>query len=313
MYYKHGAYWRVKRNKWQRLASRYNDAIRRYADLEAPRSGWPDLVQMVYEDYHNSDLAKSTLKQYDSIRPRITAGFGDFEPHEITAAHIGQFLELYKSTPNIANRMLSVLKTIFDKGCRLGACDFNPTHGIKRFKEKHRTRLITEQEFAAIRSNANQQTRLVMDMCFLTAQRISDVLGIKHEDISPEGIKFAPQKTRGEKKILVQMTPELERVVAEAKSMHKVMCAYLFHPKGKATPYSYRAMKDNLNRAAKAAGVDDVGWHDFRAMALTAVDAAGGDATALAAHSQRSTTLRYLRGKATKVVIGPGLRQSLDA
>lgn len=312
MHYKHGAYWRVARNQWQRLASRYNDAIRRYADLESPRSGWPELIEVVYRDLHLRDLSPNTLKQYDSIRPRLTAGFGDFEPHEITAAHVGQFLELYRETPNMANRMLSVLRTVFDKGCRLGACDFNPTHGIYAFKEKKRTRLITATEYCAVRSKANPQTRLVMDMCYLTAQRISDVLAIRHEDIKPDGIFFAPAKSRGKKRILVEMTAEMEQVVREAKALHKVMCAYLFHPKGKATPYCYGAMQDNLERAAKAAGVKDIGWHDIRAMSLTALDEAGGDATALAAHSQRSTTLRYLRGMKTTLVAGPGLRQALD-
>lgn len=317
MYWKSGAYWRVKRNKWARLAANYNDAIRRYADLEAPRSGWPELVEAAYADYHlrheRGELSTNTLKQYDSVRPRMTAGFGDFEPHEITAAHVGQFLELYKATPNIANRMLSVLKTIFDKGCRLGACDFNPAHGLKRFKEATRNRLITPDEFKRIRDHANPHTRLMMDIAYLTAQRIGDVIAIKHADISKDGILFQPEKGQGQKKILVQSTPALEDAIREAKALHKVMCAYLFHPKGKAKPYAYRSMRDNLDRAAKAAGVDDVGWHDIRAMSLTAVDEAGGDATALAAHSQRSTTLRYLRGRKTSIVSGPGLRQSLDS
>jgi integrase len=316
MYWKNGAYYRVQRNRWTRLSARYNDALRRYADLEAPSSLWPNLVALKYADYHRAfdrgELSKNTLSQYDSIRPRITAAFGDFDPHEITTAHVSQFMELYGDTPNIANRMLSVLRAIFDKGCRTGACDFNPAHGVKRWPEKKRSRLITEEEYGAIRDKANPHTRLIMDVCFLTAQRIGDVLAIKHEHIRPEGIFFMPQKAQGQKRILVAMTPELQQCITEAKALRKVMCAYLFHPKGSTKPYSYYTIRDSFERARKAAGVEQCTLHDLRAMALTAVDAAGGDAQSLAAHTSRATTLRYLRSRKTTIVQGPGLRQSID-
>jgi len=305
MHWKDGSYYRVSRNKWTRLARSYHDALRRYAELESSSTLWPELVNLQYADYRASSLAANTLKQYDSIRPRLIAGFGDFDPHEITSAHVGQFLELYRSTPNIANRMLSVLRAVFDKGCRTGACSSNPAHGLKRFKEKQRDRYLTDDEFAAIRAHANIQTRLILDVCYLTAQRIGDVLQIRHEHVRPEGIYFEPQKTGRQKKLLVEMTPELARTINEAKALHKVMCPWLFHPRGKRTPYSYAAIKDNFNRACSAASVEGATIHDVRAKSLTDVDDAGGDATSLAAHSTRATTLRYLRNKQTRVVAGP--------
>lgn len=312
MYFKHGAYYRVVSNKWTPLGKKYNFAIRRYADLESPSSSWKDLVELTFQDiYHDHDkgkLAEGTVKQYEGIRPKIVRGLGDFEPHEITQAHVRELLEMYRNTPNMRNRMLTVLRKIFEKGANLNACDFNPAYGVPRLEESKRTRLLEMGEFMAIRSQANPQTQLIMDMCYLTAQRIGDILSLQHSQIKPEGIHFKQQKTG--KLLMVESTPELEAVVRDARKLHKVMCPYLFHPKGKTTPYGYKAIRDAFKRAKTKAKVEDCNLHDIRAMALTHIDAAGGDAMALAGHHSRATTERYIRDRRTTIAQGPVLRQS---
>lgn len=316
MYWKNGAYWRVKRNKWERLGSLYPNALRKYGELETPCStGWADLVELAYRDIEADEkagkLKDNTVTQYKRLRPRIVAGFREFEPHEITQKNVRTFLEFYRNTPNIRNRTLTVLRKIFEKGANLDACDFNPAHGVPRLPESKRDRLLDMGEFFAIRSQANAHTQLIMDMCYLTAQRIGDVLAIEHKQIKPDCICFVQQKTG--KRLEVDMTEELERTIRAAKALRKVMCSYLFHPKGKATPYKYRGIKDSFDRAARKAGVENCTPHDIRAMALTHIDQAGGDATALAGHHSRATTERYIRDKRTTQAKGPSLRYLIDS
>lgn len=314
MHYKSGRYYRVHRNHWQALPKNYNDALRRYAELESPRSGWSDLVNIAYQDYEhrlkNGDLSENTWKQYQGIKARIVYGLGDYAPHEITTSHVTQYLYQYRHTPNIANRMLSVLRVIFAVGCKTGACDFNPAHGVKREPEKKRKRYLTHAEYCAIRDHANPQTALIMDMCYFTAQRIGDVLALKHSQISPQGITFTQQKT--EKRILVSMTPDIETTIRDAKALRKVMCQYLFHPKGKSTPYQYHAIRDSFRRAREAAGVAHATLHDIRAKSLTDAEAAGMDAQKLAGHTNAAMTARYIRLRKTDVVSGPGLRNLIE-
>ncbi|WP_444930245.1 hypothetical protein ACJJIF_21240 [Microbulbifer sp. SSSA002] len=57
--------------------------------------------------------------------------------------------------------------------------DINPAVGIKRFEEKKRDRYLTDGGLKAISSKANPTIKLVMDMCYLTTQRISEVLAIQ--------------------------------------------------------------------------------------------------------------------------------------
>jgi integrase len=316
MYWKNGAYWHVRRNRWQRLGATYANALRRYSELETPCStGWADLVELTYRDIASDHAAgklkANTVDQYDRLQARLIAGFRELEPHEITQKHVRAFLEYHRNTPNVRNRMLTVLRKIFEKGANLDACDFNPAHGVPRLEERKRKRLLELGEFFAIRSQANAHTALIMDMCYLTAQRIGDVLAIEHSQIKPDGIYFVQQKTG--KRLVVATTPELEATVRSAKALRRVMCRYLFHPRGKATPYAYRSIKDNFDRAAQAAGVADCTLHDIRAMALTHIDAAGGDATALAGHHSRATTERYIRDRRTTQAKGPSLRYLIDS
>lgn len=315
MYWKNGAYWRVRRNKWVRLGALYPNALRRYGELETPCStAWADLVALAYNDieadYRKGELKANTVTQYERLRARLIEGFRDFEPHEITQKNVRTFLAFYRNTPNVRNRMLTVLRKIFEKGVDFDACDFNPAFGVPRIKERKRARMLSRGEFQRIHSQANPHTQVIMDMCYLTGQRIGDVLAIKHEHITKAGIYFQQQKTG--KRILVESTPEIERTVRQAKALRKVMCAYLFHPKGKATPYSYRAIKDNFDRAAKNAGVTDCTLHDIRALSITEVDKAGGNAQALAGHTLEATTRDYIRDRRTTQAKGPSLRCLID-
>lgn len=310
MYWKGGAYYRVYRNQWTRLGATYNIALRKHAELETPRTDWGDLLTLVYESYERrhkaGELAENTWQQYQIIRPRIEQGFRDFRPHEILTRDVTAFLDQYEATPNMANRMLSVLRVVFERGCRSGAIDFNPSVGIRRFKEKRRTRYITDQELTRICEHANEHTELIIRMAYLTGQRIGDVLKIKRTDIVDDiGIAFVQQKSKA--KLMVAWTPDMKLVVERAKALRRVPCAYLFHPLGKGTPYNYTAIRDNWNRARDAAGVAYCTLHDIRAKALTDIKRSGGDAKALAGHAMESTTLRYLRDIETPVVDGPVL------
>jgi len=150
-----------------------------------------------------------------------------------------------------------------------------------------------------------------MDMCYQTAQRIGDVLEIQHADISPDGIAFRQEKT--DKPLLITMTPEIEATIKEAKALHKVMCKWLFHPKGKNTPYSYGAIRDSFTRARDAAKVKDVKIHDIRAKSLTDAKKVGIDAQKLAGHTNPAMTDRYIRRREIDVVSGPSLSAVLES
>ncbi|WHI52410.1 tyrosine-type recombinase/integrase [Microbulbifer sp. MLAF003] len=108
------------------------------------------------------------------------------------------------------------------------------------------------------------------------------------------------------------MEPELQRIIAEAKQLHKVMCLYLFHPHGKRTPFSYRGIRDAYERARVKSEVEDTTIHDIRAKSLTDARRACIDAQVMAGHVSPAMTERYIRLRETDNVADPSLRQLLD-
>jgi len=305
MYWKGASYWHVKGNRWTKLGKTYANALRKYAEVDQPRTQWGDLVTYTYD---RLDVSKNTQAQYDLIRPRLIKAFNHLQPHEITTRHVYAMMEAYSGTPNMANRMLSVLRLVCDRGARLGAMDFNPTIGVKRFTEKKRDRYITHTEFAAILDKLSPRHRVVAEMAYLTAQRIGDVLSITRSQITAEGILFTQQKTHA--RLLVQMTPGLRQAIEASESAYGARKEHLYPITGKDSPMSYTAMRDAWRRAVKKAGVDHCTLHDIRAKSLTDAKKQGHDPQALAGHRLESTTVRYLRGKEVPVVVGPALEET---
>lgn len=307
MYYKHSAYWYVVRGKWSRLGGDYSTAMQAYSHRIAPAGGMEKLVGDTYQWYadrvERGDLSPRSIRQYNLVRERIDAAFVEFAPSQVKPSHIASFLDFYyEGTPNMGNIALIVMRTAFKKGVRWGLCDYNPARDIERFEEAKRDRYITDEEYLRIRTAAPAWLRLIIDMCYLTAQRIGDVLHIKQADITPDGISFQQQK--GKKRLIVESSPELNDLVREARASSKIAGIYLF-AKSHSYPRHYSTVRRRWVEACGAAGVDNAVMHDLRAKALTDADAAGMDAQKLAGHSSRGMTERYLRLLRTDRVQSP--------
>ena len=141
--------------------------------------------------------------------------------------------------------------------------------------------------------------RCLMDIAYLTGQRVGDCLRIKYADISSEGIFFKQQKTGA--KVIVAMTPDLDAAITRARSLHEsVKGLTLFHRRdGSLIPYS--TIREQWSRACKAAGVENARFHDIRAAAATDAKARGLDSKTLLGHTTESSHNRYLRAKEVKV------------
>lgn len=307
MYYKHGSYWYVYRNKWTAIGNDYATAMQNYAAAIAPSGGMVKLVADTFDWYErrvkSGDLKESSLRPYKSQRERIQGAFQEFAPSQVKTAHITSFLDFYfDQQPATANSALTVLRGIFDRGVRWGLCEYNPARSVQAMKVTARDRYLTDTEFLAIRGAAPPYLKLVMDMCYLTAQRIGDVLHIKQADISEDGVFFQQEKTK--KRLLVESTPELEQLVKDARALNIVTGLYLF-TKSASYPHCYATVRSHWVKACDMAGVNDARIHDIRAKAITDADAEGIDAQKLAGHATKAMTERYLRLMRTDRVQSP--------
>lgn len=246
----------------------------------------------------------NTVKQYQGIAGRLKDVFQEFNPKDVKPSDIAELKKAYSDKPNMGNRMLSLIRLIFNYALEHRVVDFNPALGIKPHPESKRTRLITSEEFNLIHKHASPKLKAIMDIQALTGQRIGDVLKIKCSDLLPEGISFVQQKTGS--KLIVKWSEELNTAVSRASQVFGRGECLFTNKVGKKTDYS--TLKVMFDEARKKSGVKDARPNDLRAMALTEAEGQGVDPTALAGHATAATTRRYLRDRKPKLV-APNIRQ----
>lgn len=314
VYLKHGAYWYVKKGTWTRIGATLEEAMAEYGRrAQQPKDGkLPALIESTLQQHFKSEkLADSTKSQYRLAADVLKRRFKVFDsPSQVKSRHVAQIKVDGASTPNMTNRIISLLRTMFGYWVEAQLADSNPCVGVRRYKEPKRKRLITMDEWWAIHDQAGPRLRVIMKLAYLTGQRIGDVLTIRRSQFTDAGIEFEQQKT--EAKLVVRWTPDLREAVAEALVLHKgVPAMNLFLGRRGKAP-DYRTVLLQWHTAAQAAGVEDAKPNDQRAQSLTAAKKQGHNPTALAGHTTAAMTDRYLRDRDAPEVDGPNLRQPLD-
>jgi integrase len=183
MYLKHGSYYFVKNGIWKKLGRDYREAMAEYTRLTCADSGMVELVDR-WLAYKRKGISEGTYEVYSRAADKIKAAFVNFSPEQVDSHDVANFLDMYADTPNAANGARNVLSQCFKIGIRWGLCKYNPVRDVDGFKVGSRTRYLTDKEYRIIRQAASKQLRLLIDMLYLTGQRIGDVLNIKYADIS---------------------------------------------------------------------------------------------------------------------------------
>jgi integrase len=332
MYFKHGRHWYVKAGVWTPLPIDLGPALKEYADIvQAPRGGCAKLIADAFAEMKartgERELAANTLKQYGDAARRLTKILEQFAPDQVKPKHAAAIKRSMSTKPNMANRIISFGRAVFDYGLEEQLVEVNPFLGIKRYKEKKRTRLIAWEEWWKIRAVAPRRLQLVMDGLYLTDQRIEDVLAIDERDGLDQGVYFEQGKTG--KELIVGWNDDLRRWWDECRAVHGKVVRVAFEDKTRPRPLfrtrygrrpAYKTVYDQWVLACERAKVEDCNLHDNRAFSATEMSRqlGGGErgeqaAQKLLGHDDRRTTKIYLRGREVEVVEGPSFRRLIDA
>lgn len=304
MYQKHGAYYLVRKGKWERLDSDFQAALLAYAKKTsvAGIGGMPDLIDRALK-HHCKKVSANTAKQYEAAAERLKGIFAEFEPQQVLPRHVAAIKMDLADTPNMCNRILSFLRIVFGYALEWQEVDTNPCIGIKRHEEARRDRYISDGEFAALLAASSPYIRCILEMCYLTGQRIGDVLAIRLSDISDEGVAFTQEKTGA--KLIVGMTPDLQDVIARAKALPRKIRGMTLFCSRTGKPVSYDTVKMAFRELRTKTGIATVTIHDIRAKSLTDADREGKNAQTLGGHTDARMTARYLRGRLPKLAQAP--------
>jgi integrase len=306
VYIKHGAYYLVKGGKWTRIGSTTAEALTAHARLAgtAPGStpgGLPALIWKVYE-HKLPTLARSTAASYKACATKLADVFASFEPGQVTQRHVAQLKVDMSATPNMANETVGFLRQVYDFALEHQLVDSNPCTGIKRFEVNKRRRCPSDAELARIYAASGDRLQVIIKLLCLTGQRVGDVLRLRRDQLTEQGIRFKQQKTGAP--LTIAWSTELREVVERAKTLSETPSLTLLAGRRGAAPH-YRSVIEQWHAACAKAGVEDLHLHDLRAYAVTNAKRQGLDPRAVAGHASESMTARYIRIHDEPIVTGP--------
>lgn len=297
VYLRSGSYYHVKAGKWTMIGSDLPSALKAYAKiLSAPKDKMPALVERYIEQL---SVAPATKRSYISAKNHLVKILVDMEPQEITAQDVRRIIACYKKQPGVANSLKKVLVGSLELAFEEERVERNVARDVMSLKTVARDRYITDDEYSRLYSKASELMQMIMDMLYLTGQRIGDVLSIRYADISEDGITFKQEKTGA--RLLVSWTPDLAQTVSKARTYHQsVKGLTLFHDHA-GKKYRYERIRDQWETVCKRAGVENAHLHDIRAKAATDAKKQGMNSQVLLGHTTESSHRRYLRNKETPV------------
>lgn len=315
LYLKHGAYYYVSReNKWTRLSDDKAIAFAKWAEIEGetPREAGSEKpitgsMAALIDKYMIEIAPKKAKATYTGNlmeAKNLREVFGKMLVLEVRPTHIAKYLDIRGlKAPIRANREISLLSHIFSYAMRWGLIDRNPCLGVAKHTEKGRDRYISDQEFEAVKKLSSELIAIVMDFAYITAMRRGDILKLRLDQITDEGIWIKQSKTGS--KQLYEWTDGLTEVVNRAKALKSpIRGLYLFCTR-KGQPYSdtgFKAMWNRVQVKWAESGGQRFTFHDIRAKALTDAKGMGLDAQSLAGHATSAMTEHYIKNREYKKV-----------
>jgi integrase len=237
---------------------------------------------------------------------RLKMWCGRMLPDSITTPMCYRYLEERGTTdgkpaPVAARHEISLLGHVLTKAIQWGIATVNPVRAMGKLERNHRTRYVTDAEFNAVRALANERVRLAMDLARLTGQRRGDLLRLRREKVTDDGIVFLQGKTGAG--VLVEWTETLRAVIDSAwKMAPHIPRDYVIRRPGDGKAYTTRgfsAMWQRLMTKYVKAGGERFTFHDLRAKAGSD-KATIEEAAALLGHASTETTKRVYKRNLTR-------------
>ena len=322
---KDGSYYYVtaigKKRQWKKLCrvkQGLPELYRAMAELMASDvldDSMPKLIGEWIKEIGSTHSKKTQANDAYMCR-EVGKAFVEFRASQVTPPDVVEFLKAYRPMPRSYNAYRSHIRELMryaiERGWRLPGS--NPVDSLRTMALKARSRYVTDSELRRIKVAAcygedGKRTRsgpmicALIDMAYLTCQRIGDLLTMEWSEVGQNGILFEPNKVAGSTgaKVLIGWTPKLADVVRRLKDFKKRHIRFMIVPQD-GQPYTYYGAGTAWKRAVKRSGITGVHFHDLRAKALTDVDEMRGigQAQRMGGHSTQTQTADYVRHKTAR-------------
>lgn len=257
----------------QRRAQDWYDSLVAERFGETPRKTFGEVAEEFAKNRFKG-LKYKTADRYKSIVNRFIDKWDSIKIHEIGSPH----LALYEAErrdqvkPQTIGFEFKVLSIVFKYAGQLDYCEINP---VRRYMEKQeksdikkrpkRTRYLTHEEEERLLRAAPLiwRTRFVFDL--ETGLRKEELFSLLRSEVNlrEKWVRIRPEiaKTGKERKV-----PLTERAIAAYRQMEALAPSEYACPKSDGTRVAQDSanVQLSLKRICKAAGLEDVRFHDLR-------------------------------------------------
>jgi integrase len=299
VYFNHGAYYYAPPVGGHiHLGRDFGLAMAKWAEIVARPARMATLGEVMDRYMLEVAPSKSPRTYQDNIKEmaKLRAVFGHMRPDEVTAPDIYAYMDA-RGAPVRANREKALLSHVYSFAIRWGVVKDNPCRNVKRNTERPRDRYVEDAELEAFKSVAGDFLRNYIDFKYLTGMRKGDILKLRLDALTDEGIAVTQGKTGA--KLIYLWDAELRTVVDRIKAMRRrIRGLHLFCTRS-GQPYSASGFDSIWQRAMQKAADKGKGVlkerfteHDIRAKTATDDPL---NAQQRLGHKNRTMTDRYVK------------------
>lgn len=302
----HGAYYlRQKNGPKIHLGRELAEALAKYATLIGAQ--WRgrtlgDVIDRYRIEVLPAKRSEQTREDEGHALDRLKRWAGDFLPDSLTAQLCYRYLDGRRTkdgrpAPVAARHEIALLGHVYAKAIRWGAATVNPVRGLDYGERSAKRAKVPMAEVEKLKGTAGERMAVAIDLAVLTGQRRGDLLSLRREQLTDEGIVFQQSKTGAG--VLIEWSEELRAAVDRAKAIPpQVPGEYLLRTRRgrRYSPTGFSAIWQRLMRAHVKAGGQRFSFHDLRSVSADEA-ASAEEAQARLGHASVATTRRhYLRG-----------------
>lgn len=151
-----------------------------------------------FKTHGMGELAPRTRLDYCRyIDAQLNPWCGEMAPDDLTKVHVAKYYRMRKmqGAAIVANREVACLSSAFQFGLGEGLCSSNPTHGVRRNKERPRQRYVRHDEYLLYFNAAPEHLQDIMAGIYLMVLRPHEARDLRRSSITPKGVLIEESKT----------------------------------------------------------------------------------------------------------------------
>jgi integrase len=236
------------------------------------------LIRSYFKSKQFLQLAANSQKLYTQLANKyLLPVFGQMEPKAVTPLHVRKFMDkLGDRVESTANRCHTVLSTVFGWGYERNIVTVNPVLGIKKHKEKPRSRYIEDWEFDLVYKISLESSypwiAPMMDIAYLCRMRAIEVRSLTESDLLTEGVFVNRRKDSMNE--ITTWSPRLRKAISDASKLRKSITEdrllFVSSSNGSIPKTSFDSAWQRIRRHALENGLtESFNFHDLKAKGIT--------------------------------------------